>query len=141
MQVKRHLAKLVDLEYVLVHRGGRGQSFVYELLYDGQGEDGGKFMLGLIDTGKLYDTNRGGPEGDRGSENTDRGISGAGQGHPRGGPGTIAENPTSPNVDGHETQSDPETGENARPRDISQNRNRTGKSDVIDEGPAAALAS
>ena len=25
---------------VLVHRGGRGQSFVYELLYDGEGKDG-----------------------------------------------------------------------------------------------------
>jgi hypothetical protein len=142
MQVKRHLAKLVDLEYVLVHRGGRGQSFVYELLYDGQGKDGGRFMLGLIDTGKLstlspvegYDTNRGGPEGDRGSENTDRGISGAGLGHPRGGPGAVAETPTSPNKDGHETQVTPETGENARPRDISENRNRTGKSDVIGEG-------
>ena len=25
---------------MLVHRGGRGQSFVYELLYEGQGKDG-----------------------------------------------------------------------------------------------------
>ena len=47
-QVKRHLGKLVDLEYALVHRGGRGQSFVYELLYSGEGDDGGKFVMGLI---------------------------------------------------------------------------------------------
>ncbi len=30
-QLKVHMARLVDLEYVVVHRGGRGQSFVYEL--------------------------------------------------------------------------------------------------------------
>ena len=32
---------------MLVHRGGRGQSFVYELLYCGEGEDGNCFLLGL----------------------------------------------------------------------------------------------
>jgi DNA primase len=52
-QVKVHLAKLVDLEYVLVHRGGRGQSFVYELLYEGQGQDGKPFLMGLIDVERL----------------------------------------------------------------------------------------
>jgi DNA primase len=36
-QVRTHLQKLVDLEYVLTHRGGRGQSFVYELVYGGDG--------------------------------------------------------------------------------------------------------
>jgi hypothetical protein len=34
-QLKVHLGRLVELEYLLVHRGGRGQSFEYELLYDG----------------------------------------------------------------------------------------------------------
>lgn len=48
-QVKSHLQKLVAMEYLLIHRGGRGQSFVYELLYDGKGRDGRKFLLGLID--------------------------------------------------------------------------------------------
>lgn len=62
-QVKRHLAKLVDLEYALIHRGGRGQSFVYELLYSGEGEEGGKFVMGLLDPEKprpiiTYDANR-----------------------------------------------------------------------------------
>jgi hypothetical protein len=51
--VRTHLQKLVDLEYVLVHRGGRGQSFVYELLYGGEGIDGKPFALGLIDPDKL----------------------------------------------------------------------------------------
>jgi len=55
-QVHTHLGKLVDLEYVLVHRGGRGQSFVYELLYGGEGNDGRPFALGLIDPQNLgYD--------------------------------------------------------------------------------------
>ncbi len=35
-----HLHRLEELEYLLVHRGGRGQSFVYELLFERQGEDG-----------------------------------------------------------------------------------------------------
>lgn len=34
-QLKLHLHRLEELEYLLLHRGGRGQSFVYELLYDG----------------------------------------------------------------------------------------------------------
>jgi hypothetical protein len=30
--LKKHLGRLEDMEYLVVHRGGRGQSFVYELL-------------------------------------------------------------------------------------------------------------
>ena len=52
-QLRVHLDRLVDMEYLLVHRGGRGQSFVYELLYDGQGKDGQAFMMGLIDVERL----------------------------------------------------------------------------------------
>ena len=52
-QVRVHLDRLVALEYVLVHRGDRGQSFVYELVYDGQGKDGGRFLPGLLDVEKL----------------------------------------------------------------------------------------
>ncbi|MGO8934101.1 MAG: CHC2 zinc finger domain-containing protein [Terracidiphilus sp.] len=52
-QVKMHMHKLEELEYVLVHRGGRGQSFVYELLYDGAGRDGKPFLMGLIDVETL----------------------------------------------------------------------------------------
>ena len=33
-QLKVHLHRLEELEYLLVHRGGRGQSFVYELLFE-----------------------------------------------------------------------------------------------------------
>ena len=55
-QLRIHLDRLVSLEYLLVHRGGRGQSFVYELLYAGQGKDGSSFLPGLIDTEALGST-------------------------------------------------------------------------------------
>jgi hypothetical protein len=43
---------LVALEYLVVHRG-RGGLFEYELLYRGEGDDGGAFVLGLIDVEEL----------------------------------------------------------------------------------------
>ena len=52
-QVRTHLERLISLEYVLVHRGSRGQGFVYELLYDGQGQDGEPFVMGLVDVAGL----------------------------------------------------------------------------------------
>ncbi len=53
-QVRTHLDRLVALEYVLVHRGGRGQSFVYELLWDaGPGVDGRPHLVGLVDVATL----------------------------------------------------------------------------------------
>jgi hypothetical protein len=57
--LKKHLARLEEMEYLLVHRGGRGQSFVYELLFERAEEDGGVALPGLIEIGKLrYDGNR-----------------------------------------------------------------------------------
>jgi DNA primase len=52
-QLKVHLKRLEELEYLLVHRGGRGQSFVYELLYEARVEDGQKFLARLIDVEQL----------------------------------------------------------------------------------------
>jgi DNA primase len=52
-QLRVHLARLVDLEYVLAHQGGRGRSFVYELVYDGTGERPERFLPGLIDVDRL----------------------------------------------------------------------------------------
>ncbi|WP_080437925.1 CHC2 zinc finger domain-containing protein [Burkholderia ubonensis] len=48
-QARAHLERLVELEYLLTHRGQRGQSFEYELLYDGAG-DAASHLTGLIDT-------------------------------------------------------------------------------------------
>lgn len=55
-QVRAHLDRLVELEYVLVHRGSRGQSFVYELLWDGKGDDGQPRLWGLLDVEALRKT-------------------------------------------------------------------------------------
>ncbi len=52
-QLKVHLARLVELEYLLVHRGGRGQSFEYELLYDGAAHAEAAHVSGLIDVEAL----------------------------------------------------------------------------------------
>jgi post-segregation antitoxin (ccd killing protein) len=64
-QLRVHLRRLEELEYLLVHRGGRGQSFVYELLFERQ-DDGGKPTLpGLIEIEKLcgYDAKNAGQNG------------------------------------------------------------------------------
>jgi DNA primase catalytic core len=55
-QIRRHLERLVEHEYVLIHRGGRGQSFEYELLWDGGGADGQPFVIGLIDVESIAAT-------------------------------------------------------------------------------------
>jgi len=55
-QIKKHMSRLQEMEYVLIHRGGRGQSFVYELLYNGEGDNGNSFLLGLSSMDNLtYD--------------------------------------------------------------------------------------
>ena len=62
-QLKIHLARLTELEYVLVHRGGRGQSFEYELLFDGETSTDAPHASGLIDVDTLtrdYDPGRSG---------------------------------------------------------------------------------
>ena len=52
-QLRLHLERLVQMEYLLVHRGQRGQSFEYELLYDGAGENERVCLPGLIDLDTL----------------------------------------------------------------------------------------
>jgi DNA primase catalytic core len=62
-QLKIHLARLTELEYLLVHRGGRGQSFEYELLFDGAADNAAPHVSGLIEVEALkhaYDVERSG---------------------------------------------------------------------------------
>ena len=63
-QLKVHLARLVDLEYLVVLRNPeQSQGFIYELLYAGEGEDGKRFLSGLLETNGLkcsYDMKRSG---------------------------------------------------------------------------------
>jgi DNA primase catalytic core len=50
-QTKVHLGRLAELEYLLGHRARAGQSLEYELLYDGAGEAGERFLMGLSEAG------------------------------------------------------------------------------------------
>jgi len=46
-QLKLHLSRLVDYEYLIIHK--KEQRYYYELIYNGEGRDGSKFILGLTD--------------------------------------------------------------------------------------------
>ncbi|NUP88038.1 MAG: toprim domain-containing protein [Burkholderiaceae bacterium] len=62
-QLKVHLGRLAELEYLLVHRVLRGGGFEYELIYDAEGDAGGRFLMGLADLGSIghdYDAKRSG---------------------------------------------------------------------------------
>ena len=52
-QLNVHLGRLRELEYLLVHHGGRGQSFVYELVFERSEKDDKPTLPGLIDVEKL----------------------------------------------------------------------------------------
>ena len=104
-QLKVHLARLVDLELLLVHRAESG-TFTYELAWRPPVRDGagvtveGRFLVGLTDpamltagSGTSYDTNRSGQEGARsGVEGSwsalGRGLVGGWSAPGRTGPGT-----------------------------------------------------
>lgn len=76
-QLKRHMKRLEDLEYLIVHRGGRGQSFVYELFFDAAADAARPTLPGLEHN---YDGNRSGLEGQKsgGGLAQVRGMSGGG---------------------------------------------------------------
>jgi hypothetical protein len=65
-QLRLHLDRLVELDYLLVHRGQRGQSFVYELLFDGVVDDSAPQLVGLIEVEALRDVTT--TQGSRGIE-------------------------------------------------------------------------
>jgi len=66
-QLKIHLHRLEEMEYLLIHRGGRGQSFVYELMFARQADSGKPVLPGLIEVGALgkhkYDEKKSGSAG------------------------------------------------------------------------------
>jgi DNA primase len=107
-QLKLHLHRLEELEYLLVHRGGRGQSFVYELLYNGEGQDGRPFLIRLINPDDLgnYDEKKSGVWAEKSGASRPQvgGKSGAGRGDDNG---------TSPLQDNDESDSEAETAEKA----------------------------
>jgi hypothetical protein len=76
-QLRVHLERLVSLEYLLVHRGMRGQSFVYELLFDGPAASEAPHLSGLIDVATM-ERSRGSDPKFAGSTRGDRGPNAAG---------------------------------------------------------------
>lgn len=52
-QLRVHLGRLVDMEYLLVHAAGRGGRCLYEVLYRGEGKHGERFLMNLADIEKL----------------------------------------------------------------------------------------
>lgn len=95
-QLKVHIKRLEDMEYLLVHRGGRGQSFEYELLYDND-QDNQQHLMGLIDTETLaYDTKK------SGVNNQPSGLS-------RAQVGAVSESVKSLQANGHMHNSDTES--------------------------------
>jgi DNA primase len=57
-QLKVHCKRLEELEYLLVHRGGRGQSMEYEMLYCGDAESDQSQLMGLLNTKNLHYDNK-----------------------------------------------------------------------------------
>lgn len=88
-QIKTHMHKLSELEYLLTHRGGRGQCFEYELLYDGDGNTG-PHLSGLLDVSRLdaraYDD-------DKEHSKSELEESSSPQVAPKSGPSSIAASP------------------------------------------------
>jgi DNA primase len=83
-QLKRHLHRLEELEYLVVHQGGRGQSMVYELVFERQQDSARPALPGLIEIEKLfgceYDGKKSGLESQRSGSSPAqvRGVSGTG---------------------------------------------------------------
>lgn len=83
-QLKLHLSRLQDLEYLGVHRGRRGVSFEYELMYHGEGKEGERFALGLLDVETLASL---GYDGDKSGVNAKKSGSSRAQVAPLSGDG------------------------------------------------------
>jgi len=70
-QLKVHLARLLELEYLFLRRPRDGEHagrFVYELAWAGEGQDGSPFLMGLINPdalGRGYDADRSGQTDDQ----------------------------------------------------------------------------
>jgi hypothetical protein len=52
-QLRRHLRRLLELEYILAYRTGARNQRAYQLLYDGQGRTGEPFVMGLTEPDQL----------------------------------------------------------------------------------------
>ena len=117
-QLKAHLRRLEELEYLIAHREhGR---FVYELIYDGEGQDGAPFVMGLLDAEALtrnYDGNRSGVNRQWSGQSADRSAPGRAEVGPVSGGsrgGKIAETPSAATASSENHDSERETHNKGR---------------------------
>jgi hypothetical protein len=94
--VKCHLHRLIELEYVLVHRAPRGQGVAYELCYQGEGQDGAPFLPGLLDVARLREPDASIYDGERSASAPE--WSGVGRPPVGPGPGGGRSEPPRPNA-------------------------------------------
>ena len=100
-QLKVHLRRLEELEYLITHMGGRGRSYVYELAYTNEGTDGAPFLMGLIDVESLKKSGK-----SRGYDEKKAGVNGElaglsrGEVGPKSGGGRAKKNGQKPNDSG-----------------------------------------
>jgi hypothetical protein len=132
--LKLHLSRLEEMEYLLPHRGRRGQSFVYELLYDGQGQDGKPFVIGLLDVESLrtgsaktqpdsaHDPNKSGVNGQKSGLEADQSAPDRGQVGPKTGEGRSVESTASSNNGGASGPVEPPKRKNTRPEQGEKSR-------------------
>jgi DNA primase len=119
-QLKVHMQRLEEMEYLVAHRAARGQGFEYELVYDGQGKDGTPFLAGLLDVARLreYDCKWSGPQAEWSGGG--RPLVGPKSG---GGRGEVA--PLSPAPVAAESRSGPSRSENAHLEAVKMPSRRT----------------
>lgn len=92
-QLRVHLDRLVQLDYVALHGGKVGQRFAYSLLFDGDADSAAPQMMGLADAETVetsLETSRSGTVTSRGKMPTSRGESANLAGGSRPGRGGVA---------------------------------------------------
>ncbi|PHV09463.1 hypothetical protein, partial [Chitinimonas sp. BJB300] len=94
-QLKVHLARLAELEYLVVHRASQGQGYDYELLYDGDGRNA-PYLSGLLDPACLYDSPRSGLEGRQSGDIGTWSVAGRGEVGTGSAPGQTDLGPSTP---------------------------------------------
>jgi len=124
-QLRVHLDRLVDLEYLLPHRGSRGQSFVYELLFDGDVNSSRPQLVGLIDAHALggeavsgYDEKLAGGNGHFADAEPENAAPKRGQNGVVAGPNRDGQSPAEPHKTRAYTLRVPKSSENRKPESV-----------------------
>ena len=126
-QLKVHLKRLEELEYVVVHRDG--PRYLYELIYaGGQGEDGEPFLPGLLDVEALATAttaDRSGSESGRSGQAAERSGAGRPPVGPRSGGGRGDDSARKSNAGGDIQAKKAAEAENARLGDTKKPASRS----------------